>query len=92
MPGRCDPSCPSAVPGAGKEDQLGLLYDAKGASGTYGHNCTVYLVNLFELPPTEAEFLLLPRCVYDTFAELADGRLGRRLDLTPPWTPNERIP
>ncbi len=58
---------------AGKEDQLGLLYDAKGASGTYGHNCTVYLVNLFELPPTEAEFLLLPRCVYDTFAELADA-------------------
>jgi hypothetical protein len=53
-------------------DQLGLLYDARGASGTYGHNCTVFLVNIFELPPTEAAFFQLPRCVYDTFNALAD--------------------
>ncbi len=58
---------------AGREDQLGLLYDASSTSGIYGYNCTVFLINLLELPPTEAEFLKLPRCVYDTFAELADA-------------------
>jgi hypothetical protein len=52
--------------------QLGVLYDARGASGTYGHACTVFLTNLLSLPPTEAEFFALPKCVYDTFDELAD--------------------
>ena len=52
--------------------ELGVLYDARGTSGTYGHACTVFLTNLLMLPPTEAEFLSLPKCVYDTFDELAD--------------------
>ena len=54
------------------DSELGLLYDAAGASGTYGYRCTVFLANLFDLPPTEPEFLALPRLVYDTFDELAD--------------------
>jgi hypothetical protein len=54
------------------ERQCGLLYDARGVSGTWGYGSTVFLVNLFLLPPTEAAFLALPRCVYDTLDELAD--------------------
>jgi len=52
--------------------QCGLLYDARGVSGLYGFGCTVFLCNLFALPATEAEFLAQPRCVYDTFEQLAD--------------------
>jgi len=55
-----------------QDNELGLLYDAAGTSGTYGFGCTVFLVNLLDLPPTEPEFLALPRLVYDTFDELAD--------------------
>ena len=54
--------------------QLGLLYDAHGNSGTCGFSTTVFLVNLFGVPATEAELLSRPKCVYDTFEELAsDG-------------------
>jgi hypothetical protein len=54
--------------------QCGLLYDARGVSGRYGFACTVYLVNVYRLPATEAELLAQPRCVYDTFEQLAaDG-------------------
>lgn len=52
--------------------QLGLLYDARGVSSTYGYSCTVFLANLFFLPISEQAFLALPRCAYDTFDELAD--------------------
>ena len=54
------------------ERELGVLYDAYGVSGTCGYRCTVLLVNLFDLPPTEAQLLAGPRCVYDRFDELAD--------------------
>jgi len=54
------------------ERQLGVLYDARGLSGIYGYACTVFLTNLFTLPRLEARFLALPRCVYDTFEELAE--------------------
>ena len=61
-------------PPGNNECQLGLLYDARGVSGTYGLSATVFLVNLFDVPPIEAEFLARPRCVYDTIEELAaDG-------------------
>jgi hypothetical protein len=54
--------------------ELGVLYDARGASGTYGYGVTVFLVNLFCLPPTEAGLFARPRRVYDTADELAaDG-------------------
>ncbi len=56
----------------GGEQQLGVLYDARHASGRYGFSATVILVNLFLLPPTEAGLFALPRCVYDTAEEMAD--------------------
>jgi hypothetical protein len=58
--------------------ELGLLYDACGASGTFGFSATVFLANLFVLPRAEAEFLPLPRCVYDTPEEIFEA--GWRVD------------
>ena len=54
------------------EKELGLLLDTHGQLSLCGYACTVFVVNLFFLPPTLAEFLSLPRHVYDTFDELAD--------------------
>lgn len=68
------PFLPVARPlpgGAGR--QLGVLYDARNASGKYGYSATVFLANLFLLPRTEEELFALPRCVYDTVDELADA-------------------
>ena len=54
--------------------QLGVVYDAVGASGLYGYSATVFLTNFFTLPKTEAALLALPKIVYDTLDELvADG-------------------
>jgi hypothetical protein len=53
--------------------ECGVLYDAYGVSGTTGYRCTVFLANLFDLPPTPDRLLAGPRCVYDTFDELADA-------------------
>jgi hypothetical protein len=58
------------------QTELGVLYDAHGVSGTTGHRCTVFLRNLFMLSDTEAALLASPRCVYDTFDELADDGWG----------------
>jgi hypothetical protein len=55
------------------ERQLGLLYDARGVSGTYGFGCTVFLTNLFTVPAMETRLFALPKHVYDTFDELADA-------------------
>ena len=57
----------------GGEAELGVLYDARHVSGTYGFSATVFLVNLFLLPPTLDEFLALPRETFDTSEELADA-------------------
>ena len=52
--------------------QLGVMYDAIGVSGLYGFSATVFLANVFTLPQTEADFLALPKCVYDTLDELVN--------------------
>lgn len=57
---------------AGNCQQLGVLYDAKGASGLYGYSATVFLGNLFTLPKTEKELLEGPKIVYDTLDELVN--------------------
>lgn len=70
----CRPFLPVARYPFGAAQELGVLYDAVGASGTYGWSATVFLTNLFALPPTEAAFLALPHHSYDTAEELAaDG-------------------
>jgi len=62
----------------GAEEECGLLYDALHRSGTAGYAATVFLANLFQLPPTEAELLALPREVYDTAEEIFSS--GWRVD------------
>jgi hypothetical protein len=57
----------------GVEEECGVLYDAKGKSGTLGYSCTVFLENLFLLPRTEAEILKLPHETYDTPEEVFDA-------------------
>jgi hypothetical protein len=56
----------------GNCQQLGVVYDAVSASGLNGHSTTVFLANFFTLPKTEAEFLALPKCVYDTIDDLVN--------------------
>ena len=58
-------------PGGGTD--LGVLYDARGTSGRCGYSATVFVTNLLLMPPTEAEFLALPREVFDTPEEIAEA-------------------
>ena len=69
----CRPFLPVVRHPVDGPQELGVLYDAVGASGTYGFSATVFLTNLFDLPLTEAEFLALPHDSYDTAEELADA-------------------
>src|SRR6476646_641503 len=57
---------------AGNCQQLGVVYDALGVTGLCGFSATVFLVNIFAMPATEAELLASARIVYDTFDELMD--------------------
>jgi hypothetical protein len=66
------PFLPLIRPSLEGRTQCGILYDARGASGSYGFSTTVFLSNLFALPRREADFLALPRLSYDTLDELAD--------------------
>ena len=52
--------------------QLGVVFDAVGASGLYGYSATVFLTNFFAIPRTQAHLLALPKIVYDTLDELVN--------------------
>ncbi len=54
----------------GGQEECGLLCDLLGLAGTPGYRATVFLSNLFTLPPTLEGFLALPREVYDTPEEV----------------------
>jgi hypothetical protein len=58
---------------SGQGQELGVLYDARRASGRYGFSATVFVTNLFLLPPTEEALFALPRHVYDTAEEMIDA-------------------
>jgi hypothetical protein len=57
---------------------LGLMFDARGASGLTGYSSTVFLTNLFALPPALDQFLALPKEVFDGGEELLAA--GWRVD------------
>lgn len=59
-------------------EELGVLFDARGACGRTGYSATVFAANLFALPPTLAAFLALPRESHDTAEELLAA--GWRID------------
>lgn len=52
------------------EPECGVLYDARGASGTYGYSASVFRANVFLLPRNEAQILALPHYTYDTVEEI----------------------
>jgi hypothetical protein len=58
--------------------ECGLVYDFRGTFGRLGYSATVFLANLFTRPPTEEEFVALPREVFDTADEVYDA--GWRVD------------
>ncbi len=53
------------------DPELGVLYDFAHTSGRTGYRCTVFVCNIFLLPPTEEELLALPKEVFDDFEEMA---------------------
>ena len=57
---------------SGDGTELGVLYDARRASGRYGFSATVFLTNLFLVPRTEEALFARPRRVYDTIDEMID--------------------
>ncbi len=61
----------------GRAEELGVVFDAR-AAGRAGYGTTVYLTNLFFLPPDLSAFLALPHETFDTAEELA--RAGWRVD------------
>jgi len=71
------PFLPVIRPREGGYD-CGLLFDARQAMDLTGYSATVFLGNLFCLPPTLDDFLELPREVFDTPEELAAA--GWRVD------------
>jgi len=49
----------------------GLMCDANVLFGVTGYSSSVFLCNLFLVPPTADEFLALPKEVFDTAEEVA---------------------
>ncbi len=49
----------------------GVLCDLRNSQGLYGYSSTVFRTNLFTLPTTLAEFLALPRQMFDRPEEMA---------------------
>ncbi len=69
----CWPFLPVTRRLAGGGVQLGVVADLRGLYGLTGYSATVFLCNLFRLPPTPGAFLALPREVYDWAEEVADA-------------------
>ena len=70
------PFLPVVRAGEGGSLQLGVVYDARGATGTYGFSATVFLVNLFLLPRRRGG---VP-CPATVRLRHLGGTAGRRLD------------
>jgi hypothetical protein len=59
-------------------EEMGVLFDARGVCDRAGYSATVFLANLFDLPPTLDRLFALPKEVFDTGEELV--RAGWRVD------------
>ena len=55
----------------GGEMDYGVLYDVMHLTGRTGYSSTVFACNFFLLPQTEAEFLALPKEMFDSPEEMA---------------------
>ena len=54
----------------GGAEDYGLRYDCWTKAQRPGYQATVFLTNLFELPPTEDDLLALPKEVFDSAEEI----------------------
>jgi hypothetical protein len=63
--------------GDGRTD-YGVLFDAQAMCQLSGYRCTVWIANLFLLPPTLEQFLALPHETHDTLDEVYGA--GWRVD------------
>ena len=54
-------------------EELGVVFDARGACNLTGYSATVVFCNLFDLPPDLREFLSLPKETFDGADELVDA-------------------
>jgi hypothetical protein len=62
----------------GQEEEFGVLCDLMGMSQTPGFSATVFLCNLFCMPPNVNDILELAKEVHDTAEEVYDT--GWRVD------------
>jgi hypothetical protein len=62
----------------GKPEEQGVLLDSRRLTDLCGLCCTVFLTNLFLLPPTLDAFLALPKETFDTPEEVCAA--GWRVD------------
>ncbi len=69
----CWPFLPVTRRSGGGADVLGVVADLRGLYGLTGYSATVFLANLFRLPPAPGAFLALPRETYDCAEEVADS-------------------
>lgn len=60
------------------EEECGVLFDCWTADRRPGFSATVFLTNIFLIPPCEKDFMALPREVFDTAEEMAAA--GWRVD------------
>lgn len=56
-----------------KEEEYGVLFDALKASELTGYSSTVFLTNLYLMPPKLDDFLEMPRETYDTPEEIVQA-------------------
>jgi hypothetical protein len=54
----------------GKEEECGLLFDLHGLTGRTGASATVFLCNLYLIPPDLENFLALPKEVFTSPEEV----------------------
>jgi hypothetical protein len=57
----------------GQPVKCGVMFDAMGTCGVPGYSATVFLTSLFLLPKQLADFLALPREMFDTRQEVAEA-------------------
>ena len=59
-------------------EELGVVFDARGACDLTGYSASVIFCNLFDLPASLGEFLGLPKETFDNAEELVEA--GWRVD------------
>lgn len=59
-------------------EELGVMFDAFSTVDLTGYSATVFLTNMFAMPPCYEQLLKLPREVYDTGEEVISA--GWRID------------